>query len=249
MHLCRNSNKLRDLCLSNRKRANENQTCLQEQMAKKDEDHARELAQFQGQLLEALQRRPETVPALALGIQIVIAQRDNDPSALLEKILKMGAKEFFGNEDALESDNWLDNTENIFEVFRSTGHQRVTLAAYMFRHLADTWWKIVKPPYQTIADGEALATFNKQFAKKHVPGHIKKKKAVGFMQLKQGNMSVLDYVNKFDRLSTCAPHIIDTKQKKIDRFLQGLHPVIKKDATGITPPSTYDDTVKRAYKF
>lgn len=133
----------------------------------------------------------------------MIARRDNDPNALFKKFRKMGAKEFFGNEDALASDNWLDHTENIFEVFRYIGRQRVTLAARMLRHLADTWWKTVKPPYQTIADGEAWATFKKQFAEKYVPEHIKKK-AVGFMQLQQGNMSVLDYGNEFDRLSTCS---------------------------------------------
>ena len=43
--------------------ANGNQSRLQKQMAKKDEDNAREMAQMQRQLLEVLERRPELAPA------------------------------------------------------------------------------------------------------------------------------------------------------------------------------------------
>lgn len=37
--------------------------------------------------------------------------------------------------------------------------------------------------------------------------------------------------------------------KKINKFLEGLHPVIEKDATRVVLPETFDEAVKRAYKF
>ena len=64
--------------------ANENQARLQEQMAKKDNDHAREMAQVQRQLLEVLERRPERVQAQPPGTQIVFNTWGNDPNDLYE---------------------------------------------------------------------------------------------------------------------------------------------------------------------
>ncbi|WP_274923121.1 hypothetical protein, partial [Streptomyces clavifer] len=84
--------------IDQQKLATENQTKLQEQMMKKDEDHARELANVQRQLLEVLQRRPEPVQQPP---PIVINQREHDPNALFEKFRKRGPKEFYGTEDPL----------------------------------------------------------------------------------------------------------------------------------------------------
>ena len=39
------------------------------------------------------------------------------------------------------------------------------------------------------------------------------------------------------------------KKKKITKFLKGLNPILMRDATGVVPPATFDEVVKRAYKF
>ena len=62
-------------------------------------------------------------------------------------------------------------------------------------------------------------------------------------------MTVLEYVTKFERLGRYAKELIDTEQKKITKFLEGLNPIIMRDATGVVPPATFDEAVKRAYKF
>ena len=76
--------------LDQQRQANENQARLQEQMARKDEEHTREMAQMQRQLLEVLERRPEPAPAQAPGPQIVINNREHDPNALFERFRKRG---------------------------------------------------------------------------------------------------------------------------------------------------------------
>jgi hypothetical protein len=44
-----------------------------------------------------------------------------------------------------------------------------------------------------------------------------------FHDLKQGSMSVNEYVTKFIQLSCYAPNEMDTDEKKQDRFLNGLN--------------------------
>ena len=60
---------------------------------------------------------------------------------------------------------------------------------------------------------------------------------------------MLEYVTKFERLGRYARELIDTKQKKITKFLDGLNPILMRDAAGVVTPATFDEVVKRAYKF
>ena len=144
----------------------------------------------------------------------------------------------------MAADDWLVNTEKIFDVFTCTGREKVNLTASLFFELADNWWQTVKEPYQAMADDTAWDTFKNHFTDKYVPSHIKRQKAIEFQQLKQGSMTVLEYVTKFERLGRYARELIDTEQKKITKFLEGLNPILMRDATGVVPPATFDDYEK-----
>ena len=82
-----------------------------------------------------------------------------------------------------------------------------------------------------------------------MPSHIKRQKAIEFHLLKQKDRTVLEYVNKVERLSCCAPKLVNTEQKNIIKFLEGLSPIIERDATDIVLPATFQEALKRAYKF
>jgi hypothetical protein len=47
-----------------------------------------------------------------------------------------------------------------------------------------------------------------------------------FQDLKQGSMSVNEYVTKFTQLSHYAPHEVDTDEKKQECFLNGMNDVL-----------------------
>jgi hypothetical protein len=64
--------------------------------------------------------------------------------------------------------------------------------------------------------------FRAAFRTHHVPqGVIKMKKE--FQDLKQGSMSMNEYVAKFTQLSRYAPFEVDTDEKKQECFLNGLN--------------------------
>ncbi|XXG85799.1 hypothetical protein AAC387_Pa11g0817 [Persea americana] len=75
----------------------------------------------------------------------------------------------------------------------------------MFTGLADIWWKTVKAEYRTMADVEVWANFENQFSEKYVPPHVKRQKAIEFQQLVHGNITVQEYLTKFERSSRYAP--------------------------------------------
>ena len=50
-----------------------------------------------------------------------------------------------------------------------------------------------------------------------------------FLDLKQGSMSVMDYVNKFNHLAQYVGIHIDTDEKKRDHFYHGLSCSLQKE--------------------
>jgi hypothetical protein len=64
--------------------------------------------------------------------------------------------------------------------------------------------------------------FKNSFRSHHVPLRVMKLKKE-FENLKQGSMSVSEYVIYFTKLSCYAPDNVDTNEKKQDWFLNGLN--------------------------
>jgi hypothetical protein len=56
----------------------------------------------------------------------------------------------------------------------------------------------------------------------HIPSGAIKLKQREFLALKQGNMSVNEYLDKFTQLSRYAPDQVNTNPKRQERFLDGL---------------------------
>ena len=50
-----------------------------------------------------------------------------------------------------------------------------------------------------------------------------------FIQLRQGAMTVGDYIRKLEQLSRFAMHMISTDALKVERFLEGLRPELYRD--------------------
>jgi hypothetical protein len=65
--------------------------------------------------------------------------------------------------------------------------------------------------------------FRAAFCAHHVPLGVIKLKKKEFQDLKQGSMSVNEYVTKFTQLSRYAPHEVNTDEKKQECFLNGLN--------------------------
>jgi hypothetical protein len=65
--------------------------------------------------------------------------------------------------------------------------------------------------------------FRATFSAHHVPQGVIKLKKKEFQDLKQGSMSVNEYIPMFTQLSHYAPHEVDTDEKKQKCFLNGLN--------------------------
>ena len=60
------------------------------------------------------------------------------------------------------------------------------------------------------------------FREYYIPAGVLNRKLTKFLDLRQGSMSVMDYVNKFNHLSQYARTHVDTDEKKRVSFYRGF---------------------------
>jgi hypothetical protein len=65
--------------------------------------------------------------------------------------------------------------------------------------------------------------FKTKFRKAHIPSGLIKIMRDKFLHLKQGGLSVTEYLDKLTTWGRYAPNDIDTNEKKREQFLNGLH--------------------------
>lgn len=61
------------------------------------------------------------------------------------------------------ADEWMVQVEKIFKVFECTRQQKVQLAAFMFRSVANTWWHTIKATYIDLPDDVVWDRFKTTF--------------------------------------------------------------------------------------
>ena len=128
---------------------------------------------------------------------------------------------FTGGRDPMVADHWFMQIEKVLEAMEITSDTtRIRLATFQLEGEAQVWWKWAK----TSRDLEAMtwAKFQKLFMGKYFPDTARHAKAQKFLELKQGTMTVMDYVARFTELARFADDYVATDMAKVRRFENGL---------------------------
>jgi hypothetical protein len=98
----------------------------------------------------------------------------------------------------------------------------VLFASHQLVGPATDWWDTYVEAHE---EPESInwQEFKINFRSHHVPLGVMKLKKEEFKDLKQGSMTVSEYVTRFTQLSHYTPDNVDTYEKKQDWFLNGLN--------------------------
>ena len=133
----------------------------------------------------------------------------------LERFMKRNPLVFEGIVDPVIVEEWVSMMEKIFEFLRIEDNEKVTCAAYMLRNNARIGWDVVKRTCDVLA--MTWTNFLVEFNSKYYGQAVTNIMVVEFTILQQGNMSVLEYVRRFDQLSCFTPNMV-----LHTRFLNGF---------------------------
>ncbi|XP_066318211.1 uncharacterized protein [Miscanthus floridulus] len=92
---------------------------------------------------------------------------------------------------------------------------------------AELWLRILEQKFLLLDMADKQKEFTTTFQEFFIPAGVINRKVTEFLELRQGNMTVMDYVNKFNHLAQYAGIHVDSDDKKKDRFFHGLAPIFQ----------------------
>jgi hypothetical protein len=146
---------------------------------------------------------------------------NDEPQSKLRDFQNSNPLTFSKSIEPLDAYDWLQTIENKLEYAGVGANDKVLYATHFLAGAAGAWWENVRAmqPEGQVMTWEAFKT---KFCKAHIPSGLIKIMRDKFLNLKQGGMSVPEYLDKFTTWGRYAPNDIDTDEKKRERFLNGL---------------------------
>jgi hypothetical protein len=121
----------------------------------------------------------------------------------------------------LEADDWLKTVEKMLTITQCTDREKVLYASGRLQGTTSAWWDAYVTAHAT-PDAITWQEFTTSFRSYHIPASLMKLKKKEFLALKRGEMSVIEYIDKFVELSRYAPGDVADDEKKQELFMEGL---------------------------
>ncbi|XP_012841508.1 PREDICTED: uncharacterized protein LOC105961790 [Erythranthe guttata] len=149
----------------------------------------------------------------------------------------MNPSEFHGGTDPAIAEEWIQSLEVIYDYMKMTDRDRVHCA------IARHWWEGIK-------EGTNLETlpwtdFKIQFFEKYFSKDVRAHKLEEFLELRQGDLPMIEYIRRFERGCLYASFIARDAEEKKNHFIRGLQPEIRRDIR-MSDASTFRQIVDKA---
>ncbi|XP_073120608.1 uncharacterized protein [Henckelia pumila] len=141
--------------------------------------------------------------------------------ALLKRFQSFRPSYLNGKENPVDCESWLEDIDQLFESLDYSDDRRTRLVIHQLQGVEKSWWMTIKRAKENKGTAITWALFRAEFYKRFFPVSYRKDKGAEFANLRQGSMSIEDYVAKFDSLLRFAPHIADNEEAKADQFING----------------------------
>ncbi|XP_061359911.1 uncharacterized protein LOC133303954 [Gastrolobium bilobum] len=124
---------------------------------------------------------------------------------------------------------WVKELEKIFLVMDCPNTHRVNFAIYLLIGEAEHWWTNTKRYFQSQGTEITWTIFKDTFLENYFPQSVKNRKEIDFLELKQGNMTVGEYVAKFEELCRYSNYVQNQPNEEwlTTKFESGLKPELK----------------------
>ena len=128
---------------------------------------------------------------------------------------------FIGGGDLVVADHWFRQVKRILEAMEITSDAtRIRLATFKLEGESQVWWDWIRVSrdLETMTWGE----FRELFMSKFFSAPTRHEIAWEFLKLKQGSMTVLEYIAKFTELACFGDDYVATDMAKVRKFEDGL---------------------------
>ena len=189
--------------------------------------------------------RNDGIPIAPAGVPVDLPPVRED--LLYERFRRMKAPEFEGTMDPIAADNWLIDIQVILDFMRLTEQEKVLCASFALKKDARHWWMTVqmRRDVTTMSWQDFVAEFRTMYYNREVLAVQQDE----FANLKQGTMTVMEAVKKFEQLACLCPELVPSETEKVRRMMKMFRTDIAKQVSaGSSPPTLVSDCVSRAIR-
>jgi len=177
----------------------------------------------------------EAIHCMVDAMQVPVAAQPRTTIApvrvpTMEDFLRHKPAKFTGKVSPDEADAWLRKCEKIFKVMNCEDEQKLLFATYLLNEDVEYWWAGMQQQMGTREELVTWANFRTRFLEKYFPDTVRQDREAEFLALQQGDMTVQEYVNKFEHLVRYYSQDI-TEEWRCLKFERGLKHELKKVVT------------------
>ncbi|GMN51157.1 hypothetical protein TIFTF001_020315 [Ficus carica] len=166
---------------------------------------------------------------------------------LYERFRRMKAPEFEGTTDPIAADNWLIDIQVILDFMRLTEQEKVFCSSFALKKDARHWWMTVQMCRDVTVMG--WQDFVTEFRTMYYNREILAAQQDEFTNFRQGSMTVIEAVKKFEQLARLCPELVPSETEKVRRMMKIFRTDIAKQmSAGSSPPTLVSDCISRAIR-
>jgi hypothetical protein len=122
----------------------------------------------------------------------------------------------------LEAEDWIKTIEEKPDMLQCNDGEKALYASWQLIGAASEWWNSYINGHEQ-PESIVWKEFRDNFILHHTPVSAMKLKRKEFLNLKQGQMTVAEYGDKFVQLSLYAPRSAESDKKKREHFINGFN--------------------------
>jgi hypothetical protein len=143
-----------------------------------------------------------------------------------------------------EAEAWILGLKKYFRVHNYSENLKSRITIFNLNGKASIWWEDLRNVKGIREKGLSWNKFEKYFKKKYLSEWYYDEKMKEFYELKLGQLTIDEYINKFLELMRYVPYIKDEKVK-MQRFLSGM-PQSFWNRIEFDEPKTLEDAIQKA---
>ncbi|KAG7593905.1 hypothetical protein ISN45_Aa01g026930 [Arabidopsis thaliana x Arabidopsis arenosa] len=153
------------------------------------------------------------------------SRKRGDYLSLLQHVSKLGTSHFTGSSDPIVADEWRTRLKRNFNSTRCPEDYRKDIAIHFLEGDAHNWWLTVEK--RKGDQIQSFADFEEEFNKKFFPPEAWDRLECAYLDLVQGNRTVREYDEEFNRLRRYVGRELEDEQAQVRRFIRGLRVEIR----------------------
>jgi hypothetical protein len=160
-----------------------------------------------------------------------------------EKFLKLDPPTFSSGVDPDAAEYWVSEIERVFEVLSVPDEKKTLFGSFRLKDEARIWWDTTRRMRFLGLSVVPWETFKKAFLDNYFPPHVREKKKIEFLELCQGNLTLSEYVAKFQQLERHCPNLFEDERERARKFIRGLKEGLRPRVL-TNMPATFSTTVE-----